>query len=81
MCTTTHINANPVSAAGSAEATASHVAPAEVLDLSARIKQLEQSDRSWPGADGRLEPWAAGASEHGAQPPVVLRVRIVDHYE
>ena len=81
MCTTTHINANPVSAASSAEATAAHVVPAEVLDLSARIKQLEQPDRSWPGADGRLEPSAAGASEHVAQPLVVLRVRIVDHYE
>ena len=52
MSTTTHTNTNPdipVPRAGvSAEAAAElvHVVPAEVFDLFAQMKQLEQDDRS-----------------------------------
>lgn len=69
MSTTTHTNTNPAPCAGVSAQPAGlvRVVPAEVFDLFARIKQLEQGDRSWPGGDV-VSVLCAWFSDHGIDP-------------
>jgi hypothetical protein len=65
MSTATHITGNPVSVAAASEP--ARAVPAEVLDLFARIKKLEQPDRSWPGGD-TVSALCVWFSDHGIDP-------------